>query len=540
MELTPAQLAALQTLTVSSGKMRTDNLSVGQQLLAKVIALNSTSGEVTLNINNALLNAKTTLPLKIDQTLQLLVAQTGKQITLKLPDKVISSLVTEQAMRQVLPQQKPIGVAVQHIQDVIKQAKPLQISPRLVQIANDFIRQLPTTKQLSTPEGVKTAIKNSGLLLEKNLKTIIGNTTTQTIKKDLKSLLMNLKNALVKEKQANEPTSSTQKNTQLAQANKLQPQQVQIKAIVAPQIKASTTQNRAPLSPPTTAQKAAEAIKQIKLQTSLTLTKDAENKIKSNSATAPIKTVNDAKQFAKNEQIQQAVKIINQKQKAIPKTLNSSTITKPLPLLQTQQTILQSPQQNKLTPSYNTEQNSVKHALDFIATKTVAKQSSPATRITNLVDMIDNLIKSVDSAISRTQLHQLNTLQEQDNGKLAWSLEIPAQDEEDLHLIQMQFEKEQAQDKDGEAVVTVNLAIELESLGPVHARITLISDKIGVVLWAEQDNTYELTRQNVAELQENLQKSGFKSESIACHQGKPPQSRGTETVNSNNLVDLKA
>ena len=535
MELTPTQLAALQTLTVSSGKIRVDNLSVGQQLLAKVISLNATSGEVTLNINNTLLNAKTTLPLKADQILQLLVAQTGKQITLKLPDKLINSLVTEQAMRQVLPQQKPIGVAIQQIQDVIKQATPLQIPQRLIHISKNFLKQLPTTKQLSTAEGVKSAIKNSGLLLEKNLKDIITNNAPSIIKKDLKSLLINLKSALSKELPATQQITKLQSSTaQQLETNKLPPQQPLVKTNI------QNTQAKTPLNNQIIQTNIVKNTEQIKQDTAIQIKINSDNKTIITTQPTTAKSVENMTQQIKNEQTQQAIKVISQQPKNIPNELTRVTTQKPPTESLPQQPITNTVQISKTIPSYDKELGSVKHALDFVATKTDSKQSNAAPRISSLVEMIDNLVKSVDSAISRTQLHQLNTLQEQDNGKLSWSMEIPVQDGEDIHLIQMRYEKEQATEQEGDAVMTVNLAIELESLGPVHARITLISENIGVVLWAEQDDTYEITRKNVTELQENLQKSGFKSENIACHQGKPPNSQRRETINSNNLVDLKA
>ena len=71
MELTPTQLANLQAISFTSSKARMEPLNVGQQLVAKVIAVNS-NGEVTLNINNSILNAKTSLVLKEGQLLQII------------------------------------------------------------------------------------------------------------------------------------------------------------------------------------------------------------------------------------------------------------------------------------------------------------------------------------------------------------------------------------------------------------------------------------------------------------------------------------
>ena len=133
MELSPTQLASLQALTITSSKVRLENLSVGQELLAKVVAANS-NGEVTLAINNALLNAKTNLPLSEGQLLQLLVAQTGKQIVLQLPEKLISQAVSQQLLREALPKQRSITETINQLSQVVQQRAKLQIPEKIIQI----------------------------------------------------------------------------------------------------------------------------------------------------------------------------------------------------------------------------------------------------------------------------------------------------------------------------------------------------------------------------------------------------------------------
>ena len=546
MELTPAQLATLQTFTIAANKLPTERLSIGQQLLATIIASDTKSGEIVLNINNTIINAKTSLPLRVNQTLQLLVAQTGSQVTLKLQDNLMNSLITEQAMRQVLPQQCPLSVAIRHIQQFLQQSPPTPIPPKLVQLANQFVKQLPTAQQLSTAEGVKSAIANSGLFLEKNLKQLLSNQPAVNLKKDIKSLFINLKHALTQEQSKVDRSVSQQQNTPSPQQTKhmnTQPLTVNENVVKTPaRVQAST-----PPSPQNTPLNHAPQIKPQKIEptglaatnsvTAKNITTDIQPKI----APAATKTSEPPKQQVANNQTLPAQKLLDIQAKSVPRPLTAAAppappapISMPLHPSSTQQ------YHHKVNTSYHhNTHNPAKQALEFVATKTEAKQSSLAARISSLSDMIENLVKAVDSAISRTQLHQLNTLHEQDNGKLAWSFEVPVHDDEEIHLIQMEFEKEQNNAQEKDAVVSVNLAIELQTLGPIHARITLISDNISVVLWAEHGSTFKLAHDHMDELQENLQKSGFIAENISCHQGTPPLSHSREVFKPDNLVDLK-
>ena len=126
MELTPTQIRALQNLTVSSSKASTDSLSVGQQLTAKVVATNNATGEVTLNINNTLLNTKSNIPLTVGQTLQLIVAQLnkelGNELVLQLPQKLIEQAITQKTLRESLPKQQSQTETLRNLQHFVEPA----------------------------------------------------------------------------------------------------------------------------------------------------------------------------------------------------------------------------------------------------------------------------------------------------------------------------------------------------------------------------------------------------------------------------------
>lgn len=509
MELSPTQIAALQNITVSSGKVNTESLSVGQQLLAKVVSMNSATGEVTLNINNALLNAKSNIPLTAGQTIQLIIAQMGKELILQLPQSLIEQAVTQKTLRESLPQQQSQSETLRNLQHFVQQGKDSGISNKIIQFTQKFIQQLPGPKQLSQAQSLKEVIHRSGIFLENKLANFSSKGTQGNISNDFKSFLLQLKSLLVNERSN---TTNQTPNLTPEKANPNNPQTLSnetkildlAKQIKSDQIKGSEQGKQA-----TNTEQAQHSNQQVKAA------------------------------------LQQALAKINQQQKNISQNLSR--------LLTTVNTTTNTPSPGQISTSNNPGNNPVKNqniakpsnialkdALAF--TSNIQKNNQTEinfSRLNNLVDLLDTLIKQVDSGISRTQLHQLNSLLEPEGGKLGWSMEIPVKIDDKLHSIHLHLEKEQTSDEDAEPILTVNLALDLENLGPVYARITLIAENVGVVLWAEREETFQLTQYHGEELKTNLNKSGLKSENISFHHGQPPQKTVLNKTQKSALLDIK-
>jgi len=508
MELTPAQITALQTLTLNSNKVNRETLSVGQQLLAKVIASNSSTGEVTLSINNALLNAKSSIPLSAGQSLQLIVAQLGKEVVLQLPQALIEKAITQQTLRQSLPQQQAQSDTLRNLQDLVQQGKNSGISEKVIQFAQKFLQQIPGSKQLSNPETLKEVIHRSGIFLEHKLANVKSSANQSVVKGDFKSFLLQLKSLLVSER-TNTASQATQLKPDAAALAKQQAATNEARILdLAKQIKSDQG-------------KAEASSSQVESKQHGLLTKEE------------VKAA-----------LQQALDKINQQQKNISQNLSrllARATNTPLgtssPALTT--TALPNPSVNKENVG-KPASIALKDALAF--TTNAQKSQKPEinfSRLNNLVDLLDTLIKQVDAGISRTQLHQLNSLLEPEGNKLNWSMEVPVKVDDKLHSIHLHLEKEQAADEDSEPVLTVNIALDLEHLGPIYARITLISDNVGVALWAERQETYQLSEDHVDDLQENLRKSGLKPENISFHHGQPPHNPVLNKPLKSALLDIK-
>ena len=497
MELSPTQSKSLQTITINSAKESNNRLSVGQQLSAKVIATNTETKEVILRLDNTTIKAKTRLPLKPGQSLHLTVIQSGKETILRIQQESIEKAVTQQTLRESLPKQQTLDETLTNLQSIAKQGKNAGIPEKILQFTQRFIQQIPNPAQLSQAQGLKEAILRSGLFLENTLASFVSKNAPPEFNLDFKSFLLQLKSLLLNER--NNRKAVVQETPREA--------------------------NRQPQL--TTETKILEIAKQLK---------NAED----SKQIANKEHILDSSQQVKTA-LQQVLAKINQQQRNISnnlaRLLNSTTTSVILPG--------QKPVQPNLLNPGSINKNSppplLKDALAF--TTRAQKNNKPEInflRPGKLSDLIDTLIKQVEAGISRTQLHQLNSLLDADNGKLNWSMEIPVKIDDKLYSIHLHLEKEQTSNEESDPVLTVNIALDLEHLGPVYARITLITENVGVVFWAEREKTYQLSKTHVENLQTNLSKSGLTPENIRFHHGHPPQKSVLNKPQNSALLDIKA
>ncbi len=364
MELLPKIVKAPTTVTLAPGQTFEKTFAVGQQVSARVISANNTTGNVTLTINNTKIRAQSDLLLTPGQSLTLTVIQTKKDILLQLSQQNTEEAVIQKNLRTSLPKQQNLEETLNNLARLALEGKKTNLSENTIQFIQRFIQQLPGVKQLTQANILKELIQRSGIFLENRLTKI---TTKINLTLDFKSFLLQLKSHLL----------------------------------------------------------------------------DEQSKV------------------------------------------------------------------------------------------------SSQTRPSNLTGLIDILLKQVDAGISRTQLHQLNSLADQDN-KLSWSMEIPIRLDEKLYAIHLQLQKEYSHEENAEPALTVNLTLKLASLGPVHARITLVGSQVTVAIWAEQNKTYQLACNHVDNLKLGLKHSKLQPENISIHLGQPPHKPILHNPQKSTLLDVKA
>jgi len=169
-------------------------------------------------------------------------------------------------------------------------------------------------------------------------------------------------------------------------------------------------------------------------------------------------------------------------------------------------------------------------------------------------DDLEHLLRLAAAAVSRLQSHQLSSLEQTgvtDDGRLmsTWQLEIPMRNLQDIVPLQVKFQREEAPEKDQpkerrderepkQQLWRVELAFDMEPLGPMQIQAQLIEGSLSSQLWAERPYTASLIESNLAGLRERLLASGLNVGDLDCHLGTPPQ--GPQTRLEQRWVDETA
>ncbi|KAA0947297.1 flagellar hook-length control protein FliK [Pseudomonas sp. ANT_H14] len=167
---------------------------------------------------------------------------------------------------------------------------------------------------------------------------------------------------------------------------------------------------------------------------------------------------------------------------------------------------------------------------------------------------LENLLRLAAGAISRLQSHQLSSLEQTGttaDGRLqtTWQLEIPMRTLQDIVPLQVKFQREEpAPDKEQperkierdakKMLWRVELAFDMEPLGPLQVQAQLTQGKLSSQLWATRPFTASLIESHLGSLRERLVSSGLNVGDLDCHLGTPP--RGPKTGLEQRWVDETA
>lgn len=166
---------------------------------------------------------------------------------------------------------------------------------------------------------------------------------------------------------------------------------------------------------------------------------------------------------------------------------------------------------------------------------------------------LEHLLRLAAAAVSRLQSHQLASLEQSgltDDGRLltTWQLEIPMRTMQDVVPLQVKFQREdpaeQAPEEKREErepkqqLWRVELAFDLEPLGPLQVQAQLIKGRLSSQLWAQRPFTASLIESHLGSLRERLLTCGLDVGDLDCHLGTPPQ--GPKTRLEQRWVDETA
>jgi hypothetical protein len=170
-------------------------------------------------------------------------------------------------------------------------------------------------------------------------------------------------------------------------------------------------------------------------------------------------------------------------------------------------------------------------------------------------DDLEMLLKLAAGAVSRLQSHQLGGLEQtrtMDDGTqvTTWQLEIPMRNAHDIVPLQVKVQREDTPDreehpetvsqevKEKEKLWRVELAFDLEPLGPLQVQAQLVAGSLSSQMWAEREGAAELISSELDSLRARLVACGLNVKELACNRGLPAQ--GTRTVLEQRWIDENA
>jgi hypothetical protein len=196
----------LLTITRQSGDADLSFLKPGQ-LYSALVQSNTANGILSLSINDNILKVVSELQLTQGTTINVKVEVNEGVLVLRLLTPQSGASVTQetaqQALRQFLPKQQPLQPLFAQL---ARLAMPLQngaasgtgntlsadlklLPPQVRQAISSLLKQLPNNEKVTTPEGLKQALNNSGMFFENRLQQGEGKASLQG---DLKTLLFRI------------------------------------------------------------------------------------------------------------------------------------------------------------------------------------------------------------------------------------------------------------------------------------------------------------------------------------------------------------
>lgn len=203
---TPPPTGPLPPLPATPPVARSEPLAtwrVGQVLAATVVA-NPQPGIADLRIGSLLVKAQTgDLTLPPGQSLRLEVASLKEMPVLKLLG-VLQQNPVQPLLRDVLPRQQPLPLLFTALARLLMPTaaqRNAPVAPEIIRLARALFDNLPNTARVATPDGVRQALRDSGLFLESKLAQSLAQPQTPNAKppelaQDFKANLLRLVQAI--------------------------------------------------------------------------------------------------------------------------------------------------------------------------------------------------------------------------------------------------------------------------------------------------------------------------------------------------------
>ena len=438
------------------------------QLLHATFLSQMKNGESLLKVGDALVQAKVNRQLQSGDKLLLELIKNGPKPVLRLytsaPMASSKQQMINNAMKQYIAKQNSVTLLLNSIQTIHTQ-KSSALPPGVRELLKQLLVQTPKLKQVETGRGFKRAFQQSGIFLEQKLfgqQQASSNSTllSNSINHDIKAILLKLKHQL----------DSMPKQTPGSRPSGLNDyQNMARQGISNTGVKNNIEIQQAQLKPSTTKTTNVPMIERLTLPLSVT------------------KAVAQTHATATSSMLQY--------QSLVARTSSNMYGLKPL--------------MRSSTP------HPAASNVNFF-------QMSNAQLPSSTQGLIHLLMKLVESALARVTVSQLSSVPVDSDNKQVWLLDLPIRkDNDEPHdLIQTKIETDRdANEDDPERLWTVQLAMDLPSLGPLQSKISIRDNKVETQFFSSDPQQQKLIEEHLDILRTNLTKAGLQVEKLFCTEG---------------------
>ena len=124
-----------------------------------------------------------------------------------------------------------------------------------------------------------------------------------------------------------------------------------------------------------------------------------------------------------------------------------------------------------------------------------------------------------------------------------WMIELPIRKDNGFDLFQVRIQRDD-RDSDGNSykqpLWSVNMAFDLEGIGPMHVNVTLQNEKISSTMWIENPDSLVLFQDYLHELRSRLGGAGLEVSGIDLLPGRPASTDMDTCEADRKLVDFQA
>jgi hypothetical protein len=556
----PSSSSLFQSLTVTRASADIRHWQPGQQLQATVLS-NITNGLVELRIGATILTAQIESSVKIGEKLMLEVISVGDKPVLQGIRTDSLQQILESAIRQTLPKQQSHAQLLSDIKALLQQ-KQLPVLPEKVQQAlKQLYQSFADRTSVSSAEGIKQAMRQSGLFLEAQL---AGKSSAATIslEHDLKAGLLRLQKAIQQQLTATQtttaqrpadtsgkvysPSSSLPKPVDAGVSRPVSTpslQQTLIKPATA--ISAGTTSPVGSANP--------VSIANVPAATTIPVTSSGVTAGSTNPAgMAGLPATESSAGNTTPQTSESALKVPAGTTHPAAQGSPGKAGTATTPLAPGQGMLSGLPAHLSSQRQVGAHLQTARMDMPFIYAGNLpfrlnndienSRPSARFSRLDSLTKILTLFLKDADSSLARIQLNQLSQHSIEPEQKQAWLFEIPVKHKDSIDLFQFKIEKDNSskQDEftDENTGWTVHIAFNIEQLGQVHSKVSIHQKQVSIIFWTEQQATTSAFLQHLQTLQQELEDSGLVVGHLNCIQGKPPASAGTHI--NKGVVDEQA